>query len=309
MPEFSLMSLASTMEPLRAANRVADQKLYDWRLLSLDGRSVMSTSAVQIGVSSAFADTDTRDTLIVIASLDDRRSEKKIHAALRRLARRRVPLGAVEAASWTFAAAGLLSGRRATTHWEDLEYFAQSFPDVTVVPDRFVVDGPVFTTGGATPALDMMLELITAQHGMTLALNAASLFIYDQQRHADDPQPVVSVGRLASTHPKVASAIRCMETHLQNPLPIPAIARRVNLSDRTLELQFKAALGLTPHAYYLDLRLNAARRLLLQSPSDASTIADASGFASASSLARAFRRKYGQSPSELRRGARNTVSG
>lgn len=302
------MSLASTMEPLRAANRVANQSLYDWRLLSLDGAPVTSTGAAQVSVTGAFDDTKTRDMLIVIASMDDRRSEKKIHAALRRLARRQIPLVAVEAASWTFAAAGLLAGRRATTHWEDLAHFAEAFPHVIVVPDRFVIDGPVFTTGGATPALDMMLELITAQHGMNLAVNAASVFIYDQQRPAAEPQPIASVGRLTATHPKVAAAIRVMEKNIAAPLTIPTIAKTVHISARTLELQFKSALGLTPQAYDLDLRLNAARRLLRQSAINVATVADVCGFTSASSLARAFRRRFKQSPTDVRRqGTRQSV--
>lgn len=306
-PEFSLMSLAATMEPLRAANRVSGQQLYTWRLLSLDGTPVVSTSAASVAVKDAFDDTDVRDTLILIASQDDRRAEKKMHSALRRLTRRRVPIGGVEAASWTLAAAGLLDGRRATTHWEDLEFFAESFPNITVVPDRFVIDGPVFTTGGATPALDMMLALITAQHGMNLALNAASVFIYDQQRTGTDPQPVVSVGRLAATHPRVARAIRMMEENLSEPKSIPTIAKAVGLSHRMLELQFRTALALTPQTYYLDLRLNAARRLMLQSPLDVSVVADASGFSSAATLARAFRRTFGQSPTEARQKAQNAI--
>lgn len=297
------MSLAATMEPLRAANRVSGQTLYSWRLLSLDGEPVITTSGVSIGATEGFDDADERDALIIIASMDDRRAEKKIHASLRRLARRRVPIGAVEAASWTLAAAGLLNGRRATTHWEDLELFGETYPAIEVVPDRYVIDGPVFTTGGATPALDMMLALISGQHGMTLALNAASVFVYDQQRPGADPQPSVSVGRLARTYPKVATAIRSMEDDLSRPRAIPEVAQIAGLSVRALELQFKVALGLTPQAYYLDLRLNAARRLMLQTSLDVMTVADTCGFSSASTLARAFRRRFEQSPAELRRRA------
>ena len=233
--------------------------------------------------------------------------DKKLHASLRKLARRRIPIGAVEAASWPLASAGLLTGRRATTHWEDLEVFAETFPNVEVVPDRYVIDGPIFTTGGATPALDTMLALITAQHGMNLALNAASLFVYDQQRSGTDPQPVVSVGRLAATHPKVASAIRQMEENIATPQPIPKVARHAGLSPRALELQFKNALGLSPKTYYLDLRLNAAKRLMLQSSLDVTSVADSCGFTSASALARAFRHRFGQSPREVRQQAPKLV--
>ena len=157
------------------------------------------------------------------------------------MARRGVPLGGVEAGAWALALAGLLSGRRATTHWEDLEEFAARFPDIDVRPDRFVVDGPRFTTGGASPALDMMLNLIRARQGYALALDVASIFIYDQSRAAEDPQPMVSLGRLGWHEPRVSAAIRLMEERVERPLAIPAIARRAGVGARTLEAPVPAA--------------------------------------------------------------------
>ncbi len=300
LPDFSLMSLAATVEPLRAANRASAQDLYHWRLLSIDGAPPCSSSGIQVVMYGRFEPDSPRDALFVVAAFHAQRHAKAVLRDLRRVARRGVPLGGIESGSWPLAMAGLLDGYRATTHWEDVEEFAAAFPQVEVVSDRYVIDRGRFTAGGATPALDMILDMVRAQHGLTLALDAASLFIYDQRQLAEDPQPIVSVGRLASIDPQLAQAIHCMQAHIDRPLPTAAIAKRVGLSVRTLQLRFRARLGVSPHEYYLDLRLAAARRMLQQTPHRASEVAVAHGFGSGSAFARAFRQRYGIKPSAAR---------
>ena len=140
------------------------------------------------------------------------------------------PVGGIEAGTWLVARAGLLEGRAATTHWEDMEDFAAAFPGTDVRPDRYVIDGPVFTTGGASPTFDLMLHLIRTRLGMAAALDVASVFIYDQSRAATDAQPLVSLGRLDGYDPRLARAIRLMEAHVDQPLTIAAIARRVGVT-------------------------------------------------------------------------------
>ena len=105
--------------------------------------------------------------------------------------------------------------------------------DVDVQPDRFVVDEPVFTTGGATPALDCLLSLIRARNGYSAALDVASLYIYEEVRTGSDAQPIVSLGRIRQHEPPASpKAIRIMEAHIDRPLTIAAIARRVGESRR-----------------------------------------------------------------------------
>ena len=133
---------------------------------------------------------------------------------------RPAPVGGVEAGTWLLGRAGLLEGRAATTHWEDMEDFAAAFPDADVRPDRYVIDGPVFTTGGASPTFDLMLHLVRSRLGMAVALDVASVFIYDQARAATDAQPLVSLGRLEGYEPRLAQAIRLMEAHVDRPLTV-----------------------------------------------------------------------------------------
>jgi transcriptional regulator GlxA family with amidase domain len=298
---FSLMSLAATMEPLRAANRVSGRALYDWRLLSPDGRPVVSSSGVPFPVSGPLDPRPSRDALIVVAAFEAQRRSAGLAARLRAIARSRVPIGGIESGSWILAKAGLLDGYRATAHWEEVDEFAAAFPAVDVVADRFVIDRDRLTAGGATPALDMMLHLIRIQHGMTIALNVASIFIYDQEHLPADRQPIVQVGRLGFVEPRLTDAIRLMEGSIEEPLAVARIAAEIGLSARSLQTLFVRHLGVAPHAYYLDLRLDAARRLLQQTRRSIVEIAIACGFASASAFSRAFRRRYRRSPRDLRR--------
>jgi transcriptional regulator GlxA family with amidase domain len=298
---FSLMSLAATMEPLRAANRVSGRTLYNWRLLSSDGRPVLSSSGVPFPVSGPLDPKGRRDALVVVAAFEAHRRGAGLSARLRSAVRNGVPLGGIESGSWILARAALLDGYRATAHWEEVEEFAAAFPAVTVVADRFVIDRDRFTPGGATPALDMMLHLIRVQHGMTIALNVASVFIYDQAHLPADRQPIVQVGRLGFVEPRLAAAIRRMEESIEEPLTIAGIAAEIRLSARSMQTLFVHHLGATPRTYYLDLRLDAARRLLQQTRRSMVEVAVASGFSSASAFSRAFRRRYRRTPRELRR--------
>jgi transcriptional regulator GlxA family with amidase domain len=298
--EFSLMSLAATIEPLRAANRVAAQELYRWRLVSRDGAPVRTSSGMLVQMDETFDANEPCDMLIVVAAFNADRQAPPLLRSLRQVARRGVPLIGIESGSWVLGRAGLLDGHRATTHWEDLEEFAAAFPEVEVVADRYVVDRNRFTAAGAAPALDMILNMVRVQHGLAVALDVASVFIYDQRQTADDPQPIVSLGRLATINPKLAEAIRCMQAHIEAPLPIEAVARRSNVSLRLLQIFFRKQLGMSPYSYYLDLRLAAARRMLLQTDHSTTKVAMAHGFSSGSALARAFRARYGISPMDAR---------
>lgn len=197
--------------------------------------------------------------------------------------------------------AGLLEGRKATTHWEDLEDFAVAFPDADVRPDRYVIDGPVFTSGGASPTFDLMLHLIRSRLGMAVALDVASVFIYDQSHAATDAQPLVSLGRLDGYDPRLAQAIRLMEAHIDRPLTIEVMARRAGVTARTLESIFRKSIGETPGAYYLRLRLGAARRLVLDTRVAMADIAERTGFSSAGAFSRAFSRSFGSPPTALRK--------
>ncbi|MDP3897303.1 MAG: GlxA family transcriptional regulator [Mesorhizobium sp.] len=299
----SIMCVASAIDPLRAANRIAGATMFDWKLVSSDGEPPVTTSGLPVAVSGRFDATEKTDVLIAIGGFGTRyETAAPLVSGFRRAAKAARAIGGIEAGTWLLARAGLLEGRAATTHWEDLEDFAAAYPGADVRPDRYVIDGPVFTTGGASPTFDLMLHLIRARLGMAVALDVASVFIYDQARAATDAQPLVSLGRLDGYDPRLAGAIRLMEAHVDRPLTIAAIARRTGVTARTLEKTFARAIGETPGAYYLRLRLNAARRLVLDTAEPMADIAARTGFSSAASFSRAFSAGFGQAPGRMRRG-------
>lgn len=298
----SIMCVASAIDPLRAANRIAGETLFDFRVVSVDGAPPLTTSGLPIAVSGPFDAADRSDALVIVGGFGSREmGSARIISGIRRLARAARAVGGIEAGTWLLGRAGLIEGRAATTHWEDLEDFAAAFPGADVRPDRYVIDGPVFTAGGASPTFDLMLHLVRTRLGMAVALDVASVFIYDQARAATDAQPLVSLGRLDGYHPRLAQAVRLMEQHVDRPLPVSAIAKRAGITPRTLEKTFVSAIGETPGAYYLRLRLNAARRLVLDTREPMAAIAARTGFSSASAFSRAFSHAFGEAPVRMRR--------
>lgn len=299
----SVMCVASAIDPLRAANRIAGSEFFDWRIVSADGRPPLTSAGLPIAVDGRFHQEENTDVLVVIGGFGTRlEASPAVLATLRRTARAAKAICGVEAGTWLLGHAGLLEGRAATTHWEDLEDFAARFPGCNVRPDRYVIDGPVLTAGGASPVFDLMLHLIHSRLGMAVALDVASVFIYDQTRAATDAQPLVSLGRLDGHDARLVQAIRLMEGRIDHPLTIGAIARRVGVTTRTLEKSFASAIGETPGAYYLRLRLNAARRLVLDTVEPMADIAARTGFSSAAAFSRAFSRVFGKPPAHMRRG-------
>ncbi|WP_442581455.1 GlxA family transcriptional regulator [Mesorhizobium sp. ASY16-5R] len=298
----SIMCVASAIDPLRAANRVSGETLFDWKTVSLDGTAPITTSGLPVAVSGPFDPAERTDVLAIIGGFGTRdHGTSGRLAGIRRVARSARAYGGIEAGSWLVARAGLLEGRAATTHWEDMEDFSSAFPGTDVRPDRYVIDGPAFTAGGASPTFDLMLHLVRSRLGMAVALDVASVFIYDQARAATDAQPLVSLGRLDGYDPRLAQAIRLMETHIDQPLTISAIARRAGVTARTLEGVFSRSIGETPGAYYLRLRLHAARRLVLDTRLAMADVAARCGFSSSAAFSRAFSRAFGNAPTAMRR--------
>lgn len=300
LPQCSILEVASTLDPLRAANRHLGTEAFRWRVVSPDGQAVPLTCGIELPSSGPLAMAEGADVLIVIAGY--RQSEvatARLIRDLRRIAPRFAAIGGIDAGGWVLARAGLLDGRRATVHWEDLEDFAASHPQIDVAADRFVLAANRFTAGGAAPAADLMLHLIRTRHGPALALQVAASFL-TTARDGAEPQiaPHAPDPRL---DPRVAAAIARMEARLDSPETTAQTARALGLSARRLEQLFDAALGRSPAAHALSLRLAAARRLITDTRHPLAEIALRTGFSSAATLSRAFRNSFGTPPSALRK--------
>ena len=295
------LSFAAAVDPMRAANRLAGRKLFDWHYLTASAQPARLTSGIEVP-GTPLPRLTTCDLLIIVAGFDlARHSTSQLRASLRRLAATGPTIAAIDGGPWLLAEAGLLDGHRATTHWEDLDAFATRFPQIDTRRDRVCQSGRIWTSGGASPAIEMMLQIIATHHGPRFAGQVAGLFLYDA---APDPTRPQSRTGLPLTHsPLTARAQRMMEQTLATPLPIADLARHLGLSPRSLQMQFQQALGMTAQAHYLDLRLSEARRLVAETDLPLTDIALATGFAAQSSFARAFRRAFGTSARSLRQQA------
>lgn len=302
LPECSMMSVACTLDPMRAANRIARETVFEWQVLTLDGEPVSLTCGLPVVADMKLDDTSPADVLIIIAGYNsDIHANDKCIAKVAKGAFEYAGIGGVEAGSWVMARAGLLNHHKATTHWEDMEDFAASFPDIEVLPDRFVIDEPYFTTGGASPAFDLMLQLIRSRRGMAFAMEVASIFIYADAQKSSDAQGVVSLGSLNTVSSSISEAIKLMEAHLDNPMQIREIASRLNISVRSLETLFQSTFSSSPGKFYRNLRLQMARRLLVETGLSIQEITLRTGFSSTSAFSRAVTNHFGKSPIQLRK--------
>ena len=297
LPQASILEVASTLDPLRSANRHLGHDAYRWRVVSPDGAPIPLTCGIELPSSGPLR-TASADALIVIAGY--RQSDVATSPLIRdlsRMARHFKAIGGIDAGGWVLARAGLLNGHKATVHWEDFEDFAAAHPNIDVLPNRYVIDKRRFTAGGAAPAADLMLHLIRSRHGPALALQVAASFI-TTAREGSDPQ--ITPPADPRLDPRVAAAIARMESQLDAPKPTAKIAAALNLSPRRFETLFRQNLGQTPGAYALQLRLSAARRLITDTRHPLAEVALRTGFTSASTLSRAFQNHFGLAPSHLR---------
>lgn len=301
---FSNMVLASAIEPLRAARDYAGPGTFGWRLYSADGGPVTSSSGLVIKPDAALADASGHDILFAVAGYGARdHATPAITGALQRAARRVRALGALDSAAWILAAAGLIDGHRVTIHWQELDSFAEQFLTGEVVTDRFVVDRTRISAGGATTVIDLMLRLIGERGGNALAYDVSNMFIYDVERALSHGRGARSPS-LEARAPQLIRAIAEMRRTQENPVPLDRIAAAAAVSERTLARLFEREMGMGPGRYYQNIRLATARSLAEETALTASEIAARTGYASASSLARALAEHFGQSIRSIRAGRR-----
>lgn len=301
LDQTNMLSLASAVDPMRAANRRAQRDLFRWRFLT-PGAAPVGVTAGLIIDPAPIGDARGLDFLIVVAGFRiEEQTTAPLQRQLRRLSREGCVIAGVDGGGWVLAASGLLDGHTATTHWEDLDRFAALFPKVHAVRDRYRIDRAVMTTGGASPCIDMMLHLIGQLHGQILANRVASTFIYDPVHKATEPQRLFSTAALMRKSPAVARAIAIMEARLDTPPSVGELAGELGVSRRLLEQRFQSALGQSPHAFGLSLRLSEARRLVLDTRQSVQEIALATGFGSPSAFSRAFAKAFGGSARAHRR--------
>ncbi len=302
VPDYSFIAFSSAVEPLRMANRMRGEQLYRWRIVSVGGAPVASSSGLFVQIDGDLGSVGNADLVIVCAGEQvQRHVDKTCLAWLRRLAQRRIPLGAICTGAYLLARADLLRGYRCTIHWENLASLREEHPDITVTSELFEIDRDRYTCSGGVAPLDMMLNLIQAEHGSPLAVAISEEFICERIRGRNDRQRVPLKHHLGTSQPKLVEAISLMEANIEEPMSLDELSRHVGLSRRQLERLFQKHVRCVPTRYYLELRLARARQLLLQTTKPIVDIAFACGFVSAPHFSKCYRDRYGVPPREERR--------
>lgn len=297
-PQFTNLGLALAIEPLSVSNWLSQRTVFEWTILSVDGRPVMASNGMTISVDRAISADDEFSTVFVVASFE---SKKHAHNArvknwLRRMERFGVELGGIETGSEVLAAAGLLDGHKVAVHWENFDGFQELYPDVRATKQLYTIEPGRLTCAGATAVLDMMLNWISHTVSPELALDVGEQLLKESIRSPAKGQATIVDGAGIASQP-VREAIEVMQETLDEPLHCDEIAERVGLSRRQLERHFQQQLGVSPLKHYVMLRLAKAHQLLQQTDLPVTEIAISSGFGSPEHFSRLYRKMFGRSPS------------
>lgn len=304
LPGFALMSYASAVEPLRAANLLAGTELYQWRIFSDGGGIVQSSSGATVETQDLPDGRADLNTMFVAAGGEPRQwPSQRIDACLRRLSRMGVRIGGISGGPFLLARAGLLDAHRFTVHWEHAAALREAFPALRPEAARFIADRDRITCGGGIAPLDMMHALISERFGAAFARQVSDWFLHTHVDMASDPQRGSVVERYGVHHAGLAGALAVMEANISAPLARPAIAAYAGVSPRHLDRLFVQHLGTGFALHYRRIRLEQARRLMRQSPLSVTEIAMATGFSSAAHFSRSYRAQFGHNPAVERRGA------
>ncbi|MFL4471203.1 GlxA family transcriptional regulator [Tateyamaria armeniaca] len=294
---FTLLCFSAALESLRIANRMAEKDLYSWRIIGEGGDVAYCSAGTGFKLDGDLDEIGRDDTIMICGGIDvQAATTKRLLGWLRREARKGPPVAGLCTAAYTLAKAGLLDGKRATIHWENQDSFTEEFPEVELTKSVFVVDEKRLTTAGGTSSIDLMLKLIADDNDEQLANAVADQLIYSSIRTDQDTQRLSVPTRIGVRHPKLSQVIQIMEQNIEEPISPSILAKDVGMSTRQLERLFRRYLNRSPKRYYMELRLQKARNLLMQTDMSVINVALACGFASPSHFSKCYRAHYDTTP-------------
>jgi len=303
---FQSMSLAA-MPVFEYANFSAGETLYDVRVLSSDGRTLRASGGLTVG-SEAF-DERVIDTVIVVGG--DAILEQAPEAVLdylRASAQTARRTASICSGAFVMAQAGLLDGRRATTHWAYARQLQERFPSIKVEADRiYVIDGSVWTSAGMTAGIDLALAMVEKDHGAELARSVAQKLVMYHRRAGGQSQHSALL-ELEPKSDRIQTVLGYAREHLAQTLSVEQLADVARLSPRQFSRAFRAETGQSPAKAIENLRLEAARQMLERGRLTLDQIALETGFSDRRRMREAFLRAFGQPPQVIRRSARSEVS-
>ena len=297
MENFTLLSFSSALDALRIANRMSGKTLYEWTFIGENEEFVSCSAGTQFKLDNSLIELHRDDTVLLCGGTSiQEATTKKLIGWLRREARRGLTIGGLCTAAYPMAKAGLLDEKKATIHWENQDSFAEEFLEVELTKTVFVCDGNRYTTAGGTSSIDLLLKIIADDHGEELANSVADQMIYSSIRTDQDTQRLSVPTRIGVRHPKLSKVIQMMEINIEEPISPSILAKDVGMSTRQLERLFRRYLDRSPKRYYMELRLQKARNLLMQTDMSVINVALACGFASPSHFSKCYRAHYDTTP-------------
>ncbi|BCH35767.1 AraC family transcriptional regulator [Mesorhizobium sp. L-8-10] len=308
VPNFTMLAVSSAIEVLRLANAAVGRDIYSWRLISADGGKVTASCGLTIEVNGSVA-SERRQLLeglkpamaIACGGLDvEEHADRAAEAWFRECRQRSVAIASLCNGAYILARAGLLNDRRCTLHWESLPGFAERFRGPAVSTGLYDDDCGIFTCAGGIASIDMMLSVVRRDHGEAAVAGVCERALVDRVRQPMERQRMPFATRMGGINQAVAQLIETMEENLTEPLDMQQLAAVAKLSRRQIERLFQNAMGCSPARYYMKLRLERARLLLLQTSIPVVEVAVASGFVSASHFSKCYREVYGCSPQATR---------
>ncbi|ASA54604.1 GlxA family transcriptional regulator [Vibrio gazogenes] len=300
---FTMIALASAVEPLRMANQLSGKELYDWYTITEDGESVAASDGITVTPDISINAAPKLDTLIVVGGVNITRSYTRRQVSwVQSLARKHVNLGGVCTGPYLLADAGVMDGYECSAHWECIAALQEAYPRVSCTNNLFVIDRDRMTSTGGSVPMDMMINMIKRDYGHQLAASISEMFICDRIRGETDYQRIPLRHVLGTAQPKLVEAITLMEANIEETIELDELAAYVGLSRRQLERLFQKYLQCPPSKYYLKLRLFRARQLLRQTSMSIIDIATACGFVSSPHFSKCYRIHIGISPRAERLG-------
>ena len=300
LPNFSLIAFSSAIEPLRIANQLAGQALFEWEVLSETGEAVGCSNGLKVQVDAPLRDTKPKAMVFVCAGVEPEKSaSKKVADWVRQQWRQGRTVGGLCTGAYALAKAGILEGKRFTLHWENLPPFVETFGHLQPLEQLYVIDGRILTSAGGAAATDLFIEIVARNYGDRMADAVLKMCLHGQQRPADLRQRMSLSSTLGIRNPVLVQVIRQFEENLEAGVDIAALADELGVSRRQVERLFQRYVGMSPKQYLNGLRLERARALLTETDMPVADVAYGCGFNATNTFTKAFRQRYGVSPRRL----------